>query len=50
MVDDFSDTELPDVFNDMSSSVQTSYLVLFPILCCQLVKCGWKRNYAIILP
>ena len=35
MVDDFSDTDLPDVFITMSSSVQTRYVFLIPMLCCQ---------------
>ena len=35
MVDDFSDTDLPDVFINMPSSVQTSYVFLIPMLCCQ---------------
>ena len=45
MVDDFSDTELPGVFNNMPSSVQARYAFLIPMLCCQLVKYGWKGNY-----
>ena len=35
MVDDFSDTDLPDVFINMPSSVQTRYVFLIPMLCCQ---------------
>ena len=38
MVDDFSDTELPDVLINMSSTVQTRYVFIIPILCSQLVK------------
>ena len=46
MVDDFSDTKLPDIFINMSSSVQARNVFLIPMLCCQLVKYGWR---AIIL-
>ena len=35
MADDFSDTDLPDVFIDMSRSAQTRYVFLIPMLCCQ---------------
>ena len=48
MVDDFSDTDLPDVFINMSSSVQTRYVFLIPMFCCQLVKHGWKSNYPLL--
>ena len=48
MVDDFSDTDLPDVFFNMSSSVQTRYVFLISMLCCQLVKNGWKGNYPLL--
>ena len=48
MVDDFSDTDLSDVFFNMSSSVQTRYVFHIPMLCCQLVKNGWKGNYPLL--
>ena len=48
MVDDFSDTELPDVFINMSSSVQARYVFIIPMLCCHLVKYGWKGNYPLL--
>ena len=31
VVDDFSDTELPDVFNNISSSVQTRYVFSYVV-------------------
>ena len=48
MVDDISDTNLPNVFIIMSSSMQTRYAFLIPMLCCQLVKYGWKDNYPLL--